>query len=364
MRAALFRNGRFEVGETPEPPSPSAGQVLVEVLACGICESDLMVATRTVQFLRAWVDSGVGTYNFDPGQEIVMGHEFAGRVIEVGAGVSTVAVGDQVSGYGTVLDEHGVAQVAGYSNRYPGGFGERMLVQEASVQRDPTGLPADAATLAEPLSVGEKAVQRSNISPRDSTIVVGAGPVGLGAIAALTARGISPVIAVEQSPIRRALAENLGAQPVLHPADAVALWRSHYGGSPRVIAFDCSGESGTINKLLYALPSGSKIMVVAPCMTEDLIQPLVGVYKSIELNFQYGDTKDAYPTTLDRVASGAVDVAAMITGRVGLEGVAQAFRDLERPNEHVRIIVYPNGPLSESQAGSADVGRLLSSGSR
>src|SRR5262249_37021350 len=157
-------------------------------------------------FVRGAVESGVGIYDFDADEGIVMGHEFVGWVAEVGPDVTTVSIGDQVSGYATVVDDEGAARMAGYSNRYPGGFGERMVVQADALERNPPGLAPDIATVAEPLSVGEKAVQRSGAESGDVAVVLGAGPVGLGAIAALHARGVALIIVLESQPLRQQLA--------------------------------------------------------------------------------------------------------------------------------------------------------------
>src|SRR5262249_12757951 len=137
MQGVLLQNGRLELAEVPDPPAPGPGQVLIDVLACGICETDVAVYQHTSVFLQGAIESGVDTYDFNPDDGIVMGHEFAGRVAAIGADVSTVSIGDQVSGYATVVDEAGVGRVAGYSNRYPGGFSERMLVQAESLERSP-----------------------------------------------------------------------------------------------------------------------------------------------------------------------------------------------------------------------------------
>jgi (R,R)-butanediol dehydrogenase/meso-butanediol dehydrogenase/diacetyl reductase len=352
MRGVLFRQGEFEVRELPEPPAPGPGQVVIDVLACGICETDVAVYQDTSQFLQGAIEGGIRTYDFDADDGIVMGHEFAGRVVEIGADVETLAVGDQVSGYATVIDNEGRASVAGYSNRYPGGFGERMLVQADVLTRNPPGLPPDVATLAEPLSIGEKAVQRSGIEPNDAAVVMGAGPIGVGAIAALRARGISPIIALESNSVRQRLAANVGANTVLFTDDPeLQASLETKLGAARVIAFECSGEAGMIDRLIYALPRGAKIMAVGANVQDDVIRPWVAIYKSIIINFQNGDTTDAYPITLDRIASGTLDTEGMITGRVSLEGVADAFRELEDASEHVRIIVMPRGLVDRSAAG-------------
>src|SRR4051794_14048276 len=133
MRAAVMRGGALVVDEVPEP-RPGAGQLLVRTLACGICGSDLhtlshgdlMVEMSTEASRDAGPDRPAMEI-MDLAHDVVMGHEFAAEVVELGENVGNSAVGDIVVSMPVAFDLDGVHPV-GYSNRYPGGYGELMVL--------------------------------------------------------------------------------------------------------------------------------------------------------------------------------------------------------------------------------------------
>lgn len=344
MRAAVFRDGRFTVAETPGPPLPGPGQVMLETVACGICGSDMSAAKDPHRFVEVSRDAGNTMTVFDPGRPIVLGHEYAGRVIEVGPGVSAFAVGDRVTGIGVVTDQDsGLSAIIGFSNAYPGGFGERLVVDAAWLHHIPEGMSFEHATLAEPLHVGEMHVQQSGLVPGDTALVIGAGPIGLGTVIAARARGAARVIVVEPSARRREAALRLGAHRAVEPGDTDPLEGSdgNAGDGATVVAFETSGRAGMINRLMTTLPIGSRIQVVGSSFSDDVIRPVVGQWRQLEINFGHGPVERAYEITLERLASGQIDADALITDRVPLEGVAGAFEALRDPERHVKIVVLP-----------------------
>jgi (R,R)-butanediol dehydrogenase/meso-butanediol dehydrogenase/diacetyl reductase len=215
------------------------------------------------------------------------------------------------------------------------------------VRRVPDGLSLEHATLAEPLHVGEMHVQQSGLTAADAALVIGCGSIGLGAILAAKAHGAHTVIAVEPSPKRRELARKMGADIVVDPdeQDPIELWNSMLmqgrGGQGILIAYECSGRVGTLNTLTRTLPFGSRIRVVASSFGEETIIPVVAQFRQIAINFGHGPYHEAYDRVLRRLADGEIDADAPITGRVGLDGVAEAFGALRNPDEHVKILVLP-----------------------
>src|SRR5690606_40292728 len=139
-------------------------------------------------------------------------------------------------------------ECVGYSARYPGGLGERMVLTEKLLCEVPNGLAAPQAALTEPFSVGAHAVARANIQGESVIVVVGCGPIGLAVIAALKARGLGPVIGVDFSPGRRRFAEAMGADEVVDAAVETqgSIW-SRYGAGRRGrqgVVFECVGRPG------------------------------------------------------------------------------------------------------------------------
>ncbi len=155
---------------------------------------------------------------FAPDADMVMGHEFCCEVVDLGPGVSNLAVGDVVVSLPVAFDGDGLHPL-GFSNRYPGGYAEMMVLNEMTGIKVPAGLPPRMAAMTEPLAVGVHAVNKSRIVPGEAAVVLGCGPVGLACIADLRMKGIGPIVAADFSPRRRALAEHLGADVVVDPRE-------------------------------------------------------------------------------------------------------------------------------------------------
>jgi threonine dehydrogenase-like Zn-dependent dehydrogenase len=354
MRAAVFHAGEFSVADIPGPPAPGPGQVMLETAACGICGSDLSAAKDPQRFVEVSREAGNTLSIFDPNRPVVLGHEYAGRVIDSGPDVTSFAVGDRVTGIGLVTErESGLPTIIGYSNSYPGAFGQRLVVDASWVHHIPDGMSFEHATLAEPLHVGETHVQQSGLTHNHTAIVIGAGPIGLGTVAAARAHGAAHVIAVEPSARRREVALRLGAHVALDPPadDPLDAWRSRTGGQGSIIAFETSGRAGMINQLMHTLPAGSRIQVVGSSFRDEVIRPVVGQWRHIAINFGNGPVERPYEITLQRLASGEIDGDSLITGRVPLDGVAGAFDELRDPERHVKIVVLPQ-LAPEKPAGS------------
>jgi threonine dehydrogenase-like Zn-dependent dehydrogenase len=116
------------------------------------------------------------------------------------------------------------------------------------------------------------------------------------------------------------------------------------GGSfGRPVVFECVGSPGIVQSLIEAAPAGAQIVVAGVCMETDKIEPAIAITKEIELTFVFGYTPDEFALTLRQLAEGIIDVSGLVTGTVGLEGVADAFTALGDPEAHVKILVQPNG---------------------
>lgn len=343
MRAAALREGEIVVTEVPEPPAPSAGQLQIEVAACGICGSDLSLVKDAENFVRVAERGRFPLAAFDPTRPVVPGHEYAGTVVAVGSDVADFGVGDPVTGIGVATDPGtGVPTIIGYSNDYPGGYAERVTVDAGYARHVPDGLSLEAATLAEPLHVGETHVQQSGIRADDVALVIGAGTIGLGVVIALAAREVPLIVVVEPSPRRRELAQTLGAHVVVEPpSQGPVAALADLAEGRRVVAYECSGRAGTLGFLAENLPFGSAIQVVASPFAEESFVPVVAQWHQIVINFGSGPVEDPYGRMLARLAAGRIDPDLFLTGQVGLDGVARAFEDLKDPEAYVKILVRP-----------------------
>jgi threonine dehydrogenase-like Zn-dependent dehydrogenase len=107
------------------------------------------------------------------------------------------------------------------------------------------------------------------------------------------------------------------------------------------VVFECVGVPGVLDQLMAAAPRGARIVVVGVCMEADTIHPMLGIGKELNLQFVLGYTPQEFAATLEHIATGAIPTAPLITGHVGLDGVAQAFADLGSPERHAKILVHP-----------------------
>jgi len=379
VRAVVCKHGELQPRDFPEP-EPGPGQVRIEVVRCGICGSDLHARHGIDEF--AEVASGVGYDRFGRSdQELVFGHEFSGRVAEYGPKTKgELATGTPVVALPLLNGAEGV-DATGLSQHAPGAYAEQLLVQESMTMPVPNGLDPAVAALTEPMAVALHAVRRGEVRKRDVAIVIGCGPIGLGTILMLKASGVRTVLASDFSPGRRELAERCGADVVVDPAvDSpygpkgdpgwltsgpatfeLALdtleklgrlpfgwwhaWRlgERLGAGPkRPVVFECVGVPGTISGIVDSAPFFSRVVVVGVCVGADSFRPAMAINKEIDLRFVLGYTPLDFRDTLHMLAEGKVDPRPMITGTVGLDGVAGAFDDLADPERHAKILIDPS----------------------
>jgi threonine dehydrogenase-like Zn-dependent dehydrogenase len=358
VRAAVMRGRALVIADVPAP-TPGPGDVLVRTRACGICGSDLHALKHADQFV-ATARRGGNAFVMDLERDVVMGHEFCAEIVEHGPETPrALKVGTRVCSRPTLMRPTG-PQTIGYSNDNPGGYGEYMRLSEALVLPVPDGLATEHAALTEPMAVGVHAVARARLEPDDAPLVIGCGPVGLAVIAALRLADVRPIVAADFSRRRRELAVALGADVVVDPAETTpwSSWREAavyrevsrapvlppwIPGPPvrPAVVFECVGVPGVLDQIMAAAPRSTRIVVVGVCMEPDTIHPLLGIGKELNLQFVLGYTPDEFAATLRHIATGALPVAPLITGTVGIDGVPDAFVALASPELHAKILVKP-----------------------
>jgi threonine dehydrogenase-like Zn-dependent dehydrogenase len=357
MRAAVMRDQKIVVDNLPDP-EPGPGDVLVKTLACGICGSDLHMLKYIDRFLEDARELGSPMF-MDPSRDVVMGHEFCAEILDHGPNCQkTLKPGTRVCSMPIHIGPGGLAAV-GYSNAYAGGYDEKMLLSEMMLLEVPNGLPTEHAALTEPMAVGIHAVARANLTGDEVPLVVGCGPVGLSVIVGLKLRGVGPIVAADFSPARRALAERMGADVIVDPKQTspYETWQdlatpegfdrsnpmaAMLGpGMKTGVVFECVGVPGVLQQILRGSYRNSRAVIVGVCMQDDQIRPSLAINTELNLQFVLGYTPDEFAATLRDIAEGKIDVEPMITGRVGVDGVAGAFEDLGHPDRHAKILVEP-----------------------
>ncbi|MDG4668449.1 zinc-binding dehydrogenase [Mycobacterium sp. 236(2023)] len=379
MKAVSCLRSTLEVVDLPAP-RPDEGQLVLDVLRTGICGSDLHAKDHADELTEVFAEGGYHDFARSD-TPVVMGHEFCGAVAERGR-----KAGKEFRPGTTVVSfplrrANGGVHLIGLSPLTPGAYAEQVVTEAALTFVVPNGLDPATAALTEPMAVALHAVRRSDITTKDVAIVLGCGPVGLAVICHLKAQGVRTIVASDFSPGRRALATRCGADIVVDPAEdspyeavparqrgltelpalyelgvgsmeklrKIPGWAHVYrvadklgGTAPkRPVIFECVGVPGMIDGIIRSAPLASRVIVVGVCMSEDRIRPAVAIGKEIDLRFVFGQTPLEYRDTLHMLADGKVDASALVTGTVGLGGVAAAFEALGDPETHAKILIDP-----------------------
>ena len=310
--------------------APADGEVLVEVAYCGICGSDLHF--RDVPEL------------FPAGT--VPGHELSGRVAAVGPGVEGWSVGDRVcvlpfaqcgecelcrSGNEQVCP-HAVPNGVGLGTGRPGGYAERLIVDEAMLFALPDAVDDRAGTLVEPLAVAVRAVAKADLEAGEPVAVIGAGPIGLLTALVLREHGFERVGVVSRNPARGALAQALGLRVVA--ADAL-------GPAPGAV-FECAGTPAAARLAVDAVrPLGRVILVGIAMEPLDLAAPAL-VLKEAEIRGALTYRRADFEAAIDLLARGRIPVNELISSTAPLERAEDAFQALTAPgNTQVKVLLEP-----------------------
>ena len=334
MKALLLTApGSFAVAEM-DAPAIGPADVLVRVGACGICGSD------------------VHGYRGATGRRIpplVMGHEAAGTVERVGESVTRVAPGDRVTFDSTVYcgvcefcrrgevnlcDARMVLGVSCGDYRRHGAFAEYVSVPERIVYRLPDAIPFEHAALIEAVAVAMHAIARRPPSAADRILVIGCGTIGLLLIQALRARGCRAIDAVDVDAGRRDLAVRAGA--------AAALAEVPSGAVDHV--FEAVGVAETVAAAIRAVRKGGAITLVGN-LAPEVPLPLQSVVTREITLFGSCASRGEYPEAIALMASGAIDVAPLISAVAPLEEGASWFERLHRGGEGLlKVVLTPSTP--------------------
>jgi len=333
---------RLEMAEVPVPV-PGPDEVLVAVQACAICGSD------------------VHGYDGSTGRRVpplIMGHEAAGIVAEVGARVSGLAPGDRVTFDSTVYcgrcppcrrgrinlcDDRRVLGVSCAEYRRDGAFAKYVAVPQRVVYRLPPGLSFEHAAMVEPLAIAFHAVGRAPLRLGDTAVVVGAGVIGLLIVQALRLAGCGRVVAADIDPGRLELARRLGADETVHVAAGRAETpvRQAVGGDGADIAFDAVGRGDTLRTALGSLRKGGTLSAVGN-LDADVPFPLQqAVTRELTVAGSCASCGE-YPACIDALAAGRVDVASLISAVAPLEeGPAWFERLYHREPGLIKVVLRP-----------------------
>jgi L-iditol 2-dehydrogenase len=300
--------GQADVRAT-DTPAPGPGEVLVRSRVVGVCHSDLeLLAGRYIIPIR---------------YPIVPGHEWAGEVADVGAGVAGFAAGDPVVGECVVGP--GGRDHFGFS--ISGAAAEYFTVRAEWLHKLPRHMTFTQGALVEPFSVAYAAVRAAGIDPSDRVAVLGAGPIGL--LAAMAAAGRNAAVTViEPRADRRAKALAVGASGTLDPAagDLAAQARDQTGGALFDVVIESAGHPAAMAQALTVAGNHGRIVYVGIDVGQTVPAEL-GLIQARSLRIQgIVGSAGIWPQAIRFLASGVVDPTPIVTAHYPLEVATQALK--------------------------------------
>ena len=319
-----------------DPPPCGPDYVVVKVAACGICGSDL-----------GYIAQGGLT---PPGIPMPLGHELYGHVHEVGANVKGVQQGQFVT-VNPMANEQGIG-----NGGNAGGFAPYIHVENDANKPDvlmalPDEISAEQGALIEPLAVAMHSVNQSRIEPGQSVLVLGAGPIGLGAVIALRYMGVKDIVVADMSASRLAIAEQLGASVTckVDEADLAETLFKHHGSAELLgiplpgtdVYIEATGVGAVLQQAIELARPRARVVVVAVHKGNIELNPVNLMMKELELvgSMAY---PDEFPQVVAMLLSGKVDVSPMVSHRYELDAFLNALNVARDPEQAAKVMICVN----------------------
>jgi L-iditol 2-dehydrogenase len=340
VRVAMYYNNRDVRLEEMPTPQIGPGELLVKVMASGICGSDVMEWYRIKK------------------APLVLGHEIAGEIVEVGEDVERYKVGDRVfvshhipcnTCRYCLNGQHTVCETLHTTNYDPGGFAEYLRVPRLNVDRGVFLLPDEVSfeegAFIEPLACVVRGQRVARLQPGQTVLVLGSGISGLLHIALARALGAGRIVATDVNEYRLKAAQRLGADVVIHAEEDVPT-RLRQANEDRLadLVIVCTGAFPAFFQALQSVDRGGTVMFFAP--TEpgvDLPVPVNDFWRNgITLMPSYGNSPLDAIVAIELIRAGRVPVSEMITHRLSLAETGLGFQLVAGAGESIKVIVEPH----------------------
>ncbi len=347
LASVLSAPEAIELTQVPVP-ALEAGTVLVRVTAVGVCGSD-------THFYETGAIGDIVVRG-----PIVLGHETAGEIVAVGPGVDPSRVGTKVAvepqtpcrrcEFCKEGSYHLCREIRFYG-AWPidGSFAEYAVIDDDFAHEVPASMTAEQAALVEPVSVAVHACRRGGVTAGSRVLITGAGPIGVLNAQVARAFGATEIVMSDPIPHRREFAAQHGASVVLDPADAdLSVYEEHFD-----VYIDASGNARAILAALPTIRPGGTAVLVGMGGNQLEIPIAMIQHREITLTgtFRYVNT---WPTAIDLVATGAVVVDPLVTGRFGLDGVEEALLKGKSDPLAIKTMVIPSLTKRSDQVSTAD----------
>lgn len=337
MQAAVFKGVGLPLSiETRPDPVPGEGEIVLRVGYCGICGTDLGMTDGTSE-----------TFPIDS----ILGHEFSGEVVAIGAGVEHFRVGNRA----TALPFTGCGKCATCLAGRPnfcaqfrgmiGGFAEFVATTARVAVKLPDSVSLADGALVEPLAVSLHGVALAHLVPGARVLVIGAGPIGLGAVFWARKLGAGTIAVTASSRRGEARSIDMGANTFVLPdkpeelpqAAAAAL-----GGMPDVV-IEAVGKKDLIAQAVNCVRPAGTVIVLGFCSVPDSFIPAIAVWKEVRLQFSMTYSIQEFENVARVLDSGAIEPRLMVTDRITLDALPGAFEAMRHRTHQCKVLVNPRG---------------------
>jgi len=339
MRVAVYHsNNDVRLDERPRPKT-GPGELLLRVEASGICGSDVMEWYRM------------------PHAPLVLGHEIAGQVVEVGAGVTEFKVGDRVMATHHVpcntcryclRGQHNVCGTLRTTHFDPGGFSEYVRLPAINVERGTFLLPEtmtyEEGSFLEPLACCIRAQRLARMEPGASVAILGSGISGILHVQLARALGAGKIFATDVSPQRLEYARKFGADTTFEAGpDVSERIRESNEGRGAELVLVCTSAMPAIAQAFRSVDRGGTILFFAPAPPGITFPaPLHDLWKDgISILHSYAGPPHDIVMARDLIAARRVDVASMVTDRLPLEETGKGFKIVVEAGRSLKVLVEP-----------------------
>ncbi|MCI8632930.1 MAG: zinc-dependent alcohol dehydrogenase family protein [Lachnospiraceae bacterium] len=338
MKAAVFYGKNDLRIEERSVPQIKENEVLIKVRACGVCGTDVHIFCGD----EGAAKTPAGT---------VLGHEFAGEIAALGAGVSGYEIGDLVavdpnqlcggceyckSGAG-----HFCEHMIGIGTTVDGGFAEYCAAPVSQLCRYPKEVSYEAAAMTEPLSCCLHGIDMSSVRPGSTVVVIGCGMIGLLMLQLAKISGAAKLIALEPIAEKREQALELGADAALDPLSGDVKTAIEAITKQVDTVIECVGKPATIEQAIEIAGKGSTVMLFGLTKPEEtvMIKPFMIFKKEITIKASFINPY-TFPRAKELIAGGKMDVSSMIYEKAPLEELPKILADKNRRNKGKYVIVF------------------------
>ena len=350
LAARWWGRGDVRIEEVEDPGDPPAGWVRLRIVACGICGTDVEEYTSGPNIIPTQSHPLSGR-----SAPLTLGHEAVGVVETSGAGVE-LAPGTPVAVEANLWcgtcwwcrrHQYQLCErQASLGLMADGGLAEVMLAPAYMCIPYSADVPADAAVLAEPLSVAVRAIDRGRIGLGSTVGVLGTGTIGLLAIQAARLAGATTIVAVERLAKRRQLAIELGADVAVAPEEAAAAALDMTKGLGLDVTIEAAGNPAAATAAVRLARRGGRTVLLGVFDEDvpiDMMDLLLGEKEVVASLSHVYDTD--FATAVSLIDRGLLHTEPLITDRLTLEQVvSDGFEALiAAPDDHLKVVVMPNG---------------------